>query len=220
MALNVIFASSEAIPFSKTGGLADVAGSLPFALGRLGCNVILILPFYRDTAGSGFDFEDTGLVVNVPLGKESIRPRILKCTKDSMPVYFLKCDEFFDRSGIYGAPEGDYFDNLDRFTFFSRGIMEAAKAIGFKPDVIHCNDWQTGLVAAYLKDAYKDDPFFSGTASLFTVHNLAYQGIFPAELYWKTGLSGTLFTHEGLEFWGKFSTLKAGIVYSDAVNKV
>lgn len=221
MGLNVIFVSPEANPFAKTGGLADVAGSLPLALQRLGCNVALILPYYnRHMEKSGIPVEDTGLQVTAPLGKREITGQILKSEIDGLPVYFIKRDEFFDRSYLYGTPEGDYFDNLERFTFFSRAVLETIRARGFEPDIIHCNDWQTGLIPAYLKNLYKNDLYFSGTATVLTIHNLAYQGLFPPALYDLTGLSPSLYNPEGVEFWGKVNLLKAGIVYADVLTTV
>lgn len=220
MSFSVIIVSPEAIPFSKTGGLADVAGALPVALTKLGCKVALFLPFYRHTAQSKIETEETGLKVTVPLGKREIKAEILKTVRDGLSVYFLKCDEFFDRSYLYGTPEGDYFDNIERFTFFSRGVIEALKARSFQPDIIHCNDWQTALIPAYLKDIYKNDLYFSNTATVFTIHNIAYQGLFPYELYDLTGLNTALFTPDGVEFWGRLNLLKAGIVYSDIITTV
>lgn len=220
MGLNVIIVSSEANPFAKTGGLADVAGALPIALRKLGCKVILFLPYYRHVRESKLEIEQTGLEVTVPIGKREIKAQVLRATSDGVPVYFLKRDEFYDRSNLYGTPEGDYFDNLERFAFFSRGVLEALKARGFEPDVIHCNDWQTGLIPAYLKDSYKNDLYYSKTATVFTIHNLAYQGLFPGKLYDITGLSQDLFHPEGLEFWGQANLLKAGLVYSEILTTV
>lgn len=220
MPLNVIFATSEALPFAKTGGLADVSGALPLALKKLGCKVSLFLPYYREAASRGFKTEPTGIEVIVPVGRRDVRGQVLKASIDGVAVYFIKRDEFFDRSYLYGTPEGDYFDNLERFMFFSRGVIEALRSKAFKPDIIHCNDWQTGLLPAYLMDTYRNEPRFSKVATVFTIHNIAYQGLFPASLYSVTGLSPDLFNPEGLEFWGKLSLLKAGLVYSDVITTV
>ncbi|MBI2399745.1 MAG: glycogen/starch synthase, partial [Deltaproteobacteria bacterium] len=191
MGLTVVIAASEATPFAKTGGLADVAGSLPVALKHLGCRVIVFVPYYREVAQKGFEIEE-----------------------------FLKRDEYFDRGYLYGTPEGDYFDNLERFTFFSRAVLEVIKARDLTPDIIHCNDWQTGLIPAYLKDIYRDESVFAKTASVLTVHNIAYQGQFPASFYDVTGLGAHLFNPEGLEFWGNLNLLKSGIVFADAITTV
>lgn len=220
MGLNIIIASPEAKPFSKTGGLADVAGSLPGALKRLGVNVSLFLPLHRATREAGFALEATGVKVQVPIGKRTIISEVFKSAYSGVPVYFPKCDEYFDRTYLYGTPEGDYFDNLERFAFFSRWTVECAKALRLKPDLIHSNDWQTGLVAAYLRDAHREDKYLSRTATLFTIHNIAYQGLFEGDLFEVLGLKGSVMTHPGLEFWGKINLLKAGIFYSDVITTV
>ncbi|MDP2690668.1 MAG: glycogen synthase GlgA [Deltaproteobacteria bacterium] len=221
MSLNIAVASPEALPFAKTGGLADVAGSLPVALTKLGCSSSLFLPYYRQVDKSGFRIEPAGFDVTVPVGKRDIKSRVYRSDYKGVKVFFLKCDEYFDRSHLYGTPEGDYFDNLERYAFFSRGVCEALKACGgAPPDVIHCNDWQTGLIPAYLRHTYKNDSFFSRTATVFTIHNIAYQGLFAANLFELTNLSPALYQPEGLEFWGKVSLLKSGLAYSDILTTV
>ncbi len=220
MALNVVIASPEVVPFAKTGGLADVAGSLPHALKRLGCKVSVFMPLYREIREKGVEMEATGVEVTVPLGRRTLTGKVCRGETDGIPVYFIKRDEFFDRSYLYGTPEGDYFDNLERFTFFSRAVLEAIKVdkLGVKADIIHCHDWQSALIPAYIKDIYKNS--FPGTKTVFTIHNIAYQGLFPYYLFSYTGLSGKLFSMEGMEFWGKINLLKAGIVFSDIVTTV
>ncbi len=218
MGLKVVIASPEIIPFAKTGGLADVAGSLPLALKRLGCDVTLFMPLYREVVDRGFGTEPTGVQVKIPIGRRTVSADLFKGTTDGVPVYFLKRDEYYDRSYLYGTPDGDYFDNLERFVFFSRGVVEAVVSLGLEPDVIHCNDWQTGLIPAYIMSIYRSS--LPATATLFTIHNIAYQGIFPADFLDLTGLPGEMYTMEGLEFWGKINLLKAGIVYSDIINTV
>lgn len=220
MALDVVFVSPEAAPFAKTGGLADVAGALPVALKASGCNVTLIHPLYRDVRASGARLESAGFEVSVPVGGRLIKAAVFRGDLEDVDVFFVECDEFFDRTRLYGTPERDYFDNLERFSFFSMAALEVIKTGRIKADIIHSNDWQTGLVSAYLKDIYAKDPHFSNTASVFTIHNIAYQGIFPAGQYDITGLSPALFSPEGLEFWGRVSLLKAGITYSDAITTV
>lgn len=220
MALDVVFVSPEAAPFAKTGGLADVAGALPAALKALGCNVTLILPLYRDVRASNARLAHAGLEVSVPVAGRLIKAAVFRGDLDDVDVLFVECDEFFDRTHLYGTDDRDYFDNLERFSFFSRAALEVIKTGRIKADIIHSNDWQTGLVSAYLKDIYAKDPHFSNTASVFTIHNIAYQGIFPAGQYDIIGLSPALFSPEGLEFWGSVSLLKAGITFSDAITTV
>lgn len=220
MGLTVVIAASEATPFAKTGGLADVAGALPVALKHLGCRVIVCMPYYREVAAKGFEIEETGLQVAVNMGRRTVRAEVFLGHQHGVPFYFIKRDEFFDRGYLYGTPEGDYFDNLERFTFFSRAVLEVIKARDLNPDIIHCNDWQTGLIPAYLKDIYRGEAAFSKTATVMTIHNIAYQGQFPANLFDVTGLGYYLFNPEGLEFWGNLNLLKSGIVFSEVITTV
>ncbi|MBI5238187.1 MAG: glycogen synthase GlgA [Deltaproteobacteria bacterium] len=220
MAEDIVFVSPEAAPFAKTGGLADVAGALPVALKALGCNVTLIHPLYREVRASGARLEKADFEVSAPVGERLIKGGVFRGDLEAVDVFFIECDEFFDRTYLYGTEDRDYFDNLERFSFFSRAALEVIKTGRIKADVIHSNDWQTGLVSAYLKDIYAKDPHFANTASVFTIHNMAYQGIFPAGQYNITGLSPALFSPEGLEFWGRVNFLKAGITFSDAITTV
>ncbi|GMR05197.1 MAG: glycogen synthase GlgA [Thermodesulfobacteriota bacterium] len=220
MGLKVVFVASEATPLAKTGGLGDVAGALPAALKALGCEVFTFLPYYREVDLRGIETEPTGVTVEIPIGVRVVSAELYRALSTEVTTYLLKRDEFYDRTYIYGTPEGGYFDNLERYGFFSRGVLEAIKALKIRPDIIHSNDWQTGLVPAYLKDVYKKDKTFVRTASVFTIHNTAYQGTFQAELYGLLGLAPGLFTHDGLEFWGKINLLKAGVAFSDIITTV
>jgi len=218
--LKVFIATPEALPFAKTGGLADVTGALPKVLKGLGQEVTIGMPLYRAVAEGGFEIRPTGCEVSIPLYLREVSAPVLQGSANGIPTYFFKRDEFYDRSYLYGTPDGDYFDNLERFTLLTRGILEALKGLDFKPDIIHCHDWQTGLIPAYLKTLYKNDPFFQGTATLFTIHNIAYQGLFPKSYLPLTGLPYEVFKLEGMEFWGKISLLKAGIVFSELITTV
>lgn len=219
--LRVLFLSSEVTPFAKTGGLADVAGSLPGALKRQGVDVAIAMPLYRITREGGFPTRQLLSDLEVPLGGISLKAHVLEArTKENVPVYLFEREDLFDRPNLYGNSEGDYYDNLERFTFFSRAALLFAKQHGSSPDVIHCHDWQTGLVPAYLKTLYRDDVFYAGTATLFTIHNIGYQGLFPQHKLTACGLPPAAFNLEGLEYWGQISLLKAGIVYADAVTTV
>ncbi len=220
MALSVVFAASEAAPFAKTGGLADVAGALPAELARLGCRVSLFLPMYRASDLSGVMLRRVDVRISVPVGPIAIEPEIHAAEWRGVEVFFIRCDEYFDRSRLYGTPDGDYFDNLERFTFFSRAVVETIRAGGMRVDIVHTNDWQTALVPAYLRDRYTDDPVFANTRTVFTIHNLAYQGLFPADRFPITHLSPQSFTFDRVEFWGQLNLLKAGAVYSDAITTV
>jgi len=218
--LKILIATPEAIPFAKTGGLADVAGVLPKALNGIGMDARIIMPFYRHVQEGNFKPKQTSVQASVPLGLREIDIPVFEAQASGIATYFLKRDEYYDRKYLYTMPEGDYFDNAERFILFSRGIIDAIKKLGFRPDIIHCNDWQTGLIPAYLKTIYKDDPFFSNTKTVFTIHNIAYQGQFPASRFPLTGLPQGVFTQEGVEFWGNMNLLKAGIVFSDIVTTV
>ncbi|MEK7880698.1 MAG: glycogen synthase GlgA [Deltaproteobacteria bacterium] len=218
MALNVVFVSSEIIPFAKTGGLADVAGSLPLALKKLGCNVTLFMPLYREVREKKLMGESTGKHIPVMVGRREVVCELYKSELEGIPVYFLRKDEYFDRSYLYSMPEGDYFDNLDRFVCFSKGVLESLLALGIKPDVIHVNDWQSSLIPAYIKGVY--GYHFADTATLLTIHNIAYQGLFDKEFFDLTGLPPEFYGVDGLEFWDKMSLLKGGIIYSDMVTTV
>jgi starch synthase len=196
--LKVLFASSEVVPFAKTGGLADVAGSLPVALETLGVDVRVITPKYRSMKTEG---KETKMGKNVK-------------------VYLVEHDDYFDRKELYGDKYGDYADNLDRFAFFSKQVLERCIKENFKPDIIHCNDWHTALVPVYLNTIYKYDPFFENTRTLFTIHNIAYQGLFSKDDFPKMGLDWALFHIHYFEFYGSINLMKAGIVYADAVSTV
>ena len=218
--LKVLIATPEAIPFAKTGGLADVAGALPKALNKLDCDARIIMPLYRHVQEGGFELKPTGFGVNVRLGFRDIWASIFKGSVNGITAYFIKRDEYYDRKYLYTTPDGDYFDNAERFILFSRAVVEAIKKLDFKPDIIHCHDWQTGLIPTYLKTVYKNDSFFASTKTVFTIHNIAYQGQFPHSHFHLAGLLQDIFHPEGIEFWGNINLLKAGIVFSDIVTTV
>jgi starch synthase len=220
--LKVLFLSPEIVPFAKTGGLADVAGALPPALRSLGAEVRLALPLYRTIREGGFDIKPIIDSMEIPLGKDTLKAAVKESHLiEGIPVYLIEREDLYDRPHLYGNASGDYYDNLERFSFYAHAVLRLMQAISFRPDIIHCHDWQTGLVPALLKGPYKDNKIFSKTSTVFTIHNLGYQGIFPSEKLASTGLSRDDFFHlEGLEFWGKVSLLKAGIMYSEAVTTV
>jgi len=219
--LNILFATPEAVPFAKTGGLADVAGALPKSLQALGCQVKLIMPYYRLVKDSGLPHQYLGQEIEVPLGDEKLKADIyLGHLNQDIPVYFIGREEFFDREYLYGTAKGDYFDNAERFIFFSRAVLIFCQGMGFSPDIIHHHEWQTGLIPAYLKSVYRNDPLFSRSATTFTIHNIAYQGLFKKEKFGLTGLPPAMYSPEGIEFWERINFMKAGIVYADVINTV
>jgi starch synthase len=216
--MRILFASPEAVPFAKTGGLGDVAGALPRALAKLGAEVFLILPKYRQVEEKKFSLKKTGQVVKVPLGGKTEAGEIW--TTELAPncqVLLVQQDKYYDRDYLYTTPSGDYEDNAERFIFFSRAILEAALVLEIKPDVIQCNDWQTGLTPVYRRTIYKGLAALNNTITAFTIHNLAYQGLFWHYDMPMTNLGWELFTPQALEFYGKINFLKGGIVFADAV---
>jgi starch synthase len=213
--MRILIASPEATPYVKTGGLADVAGALFKEYARMSLQPFLVLPLYRQVR-EHVKLTDTGQRVNVPMGSRRVSGRILSHGASS---YFLECDEFFDRTDLYGTPQGDYPDNAARFTFFARAALEACLALRLEPDVIHCNDWQTGLIPLSMKTLYPSKSF-RGTATIMTIHNLGYQGLFDAAFLPFTGLPAKWFHPEGIEFYGKLNFLKAGLVASDIITTV
>ncbi len=220
--MKILIATPEAVPFAKTGGLADVTGALLSEYREMKEEAYLVMPLYGRVR-ENFKLRDTGLKISVPLGNRKLKGRIFSYDPpeaDKASAYFIECDEFFDREELYGTPRGDYPDNAARFIFFSRGVLEACRTLGFRPDIIHCNDWQTGLLPLYLKTIYSSDKFFDRTASIITIHNLGYQGLFPQSDMPLTGFDRSLFTPEGIEFYGKINFLKAGLISADSITTV
>jgi starch synthase len=226
--LNILFVSSEVEPFAKTGGLADVSGTLPQVIKDQGHEIRIIMPRYGSISERKFKLHDVIRLkdIEVPIGKEkkiaNVNSSFIANVKSKVQVYFLANKELYERPGIYTSPDSkkDYVDNDVRFIFFCRGVLETLKRLGWQPDIIHCNDWQTGLIPAYIKTMYNHDPFFKNIKTVFTIHNLAYQGTFPAAAFDKTGLPEAEFGKEGVEFFGKLNFMKAGLVYSDVITTV
>jgi starch synthase len=223
--LRILFMASEVAPFAKTGGLADVAGALPRALAALGHDVRVLMPKYRGVearAQGPLTLIASG--IRVPLGDRVAEGGLFEGRgPGGVPVYFLAHDHYYDRDGLYGTADGDYWDNCERFVFFARGGLEAVAALGasgWRPQIIHANDWQTGLVPVYLQTLYREHPRLRGLATLFTIHNLAYQGVFWHYDMPMTGLGWDLFTPAGIEFYGRLNFLKGGLVFSDLLTTV
>ncbi len=219
--MKVVFVTSEMTPYAKTGGLADVCGSLPGELVDLGYEVCVVMPRYKKVDSSKFGLKKVVEGLEIPVGSERKFARVYSALhQEKLEVYFIDSAEFFGRDELYGTPHGDYADNDRRFAFFQHGALEFLKIANFKPDILHCHDWQAGLIPVYLKTVYKTDPFFKKTRTIFTIHNLAYQGNFPPDTLPTTGLGWEEFHMERMEFYGKVSFLKGGIVYADAVTTV
>lgn len=223
------------VPFAKTGGLADVTGALPYYLEKLKHRISVFLPLYKQIKESGVKLDPTDVTVDVKVGNRIERgtvwvttlpdshPPLLRSqnygmAKDSkIQVYFIQHDEFYSRPYLYSTSQGDYPDNAERYIFFSRAVIEAIKSLKLKPDIIHCHEWQTALISVYLKTLYKKDPLFKKVKTVFTIHNLAYQGVFEADAMNLTELDKSLFNWKQLEFWGKINFLKGGLVFSDSL---
>jgi starch synthase len=220
--MNIVLIASEVAPFAKTGGLADVAGALPRYLAEQGAAVRVVMPFYRCIAGRAQEFGLTRVLSGVPMDWAGSRKdfSVWESKSGNIAVNFVERREFFDRDGLYGTSVGDYPDNAERFAFFGRACLETVKALGFRPDILHVHDWQSALALAYKKFVYAADPMLAKARSLFTIHNLAYQGLFPRDILARAGLPDSLFNMEDLEFYGRVNFLKAGILYSDAVSTV
>ncbi len=218
--MKILFIASEVAPFAKTGGLADVTGSLPRELKRLGHDVRIVLPFYKTVAKGDFLIRKIRKSVEIPLGGSIFKGLLRHTLYDQIPVYLMENKEFFYRDHLYGGANGDYPDNPVRFAFFCRGVLELLKRMDYRPDVLHCHDWQTALVPIALKYEHADDPFFADTAAIFTIHNLAYQGLFPFEALHDMGLHTSSFSIDRLEYYGKINLMKGGILTSDLVNTV
>jgi len=214
--IKVLMVASEAAPFAKTGGLADVVGALPAALKPFDCEVAVLIPRYRriELTAAKRVYDSLPIWLGGTLYVTSLYQ-----ANAPTPCYFLEAPSLYDRDGYYGDSSGDYPDNAMRFAVLSRAALAVARRV-FRPQILHCHDWQTGLVPVYLKTDFAYDPTFLGMKTLFTIHNLGYQGLFPPGALPQIGLSPSLFNMDGLEFFGKVNFLKGGLVFSDALSTV
>jgi starch synthase len=216
----VIFISSEMYPFSKTGGLGDVLGALPLALKNQGLDVAVITPFYGRLSTTTYPLRL--IHSNCPVGFPwpPVTAEIYTADYHGVPVYFIQRGEYFDRRTYYNTHAGDYFDNCERFIFFCRAAMSFIHLMDGPPALLHCHDWQTALIPAYLHFARRADPFWEQTKSALTIHNLAFQGRFAYRLFLESGLPPEAWNMDGVEFYGDFNMLKAGIAYADLITTV
>ncbi|GER93512.1 starch synthase [hot springs metagenome] len=216
--MTIAIITSEAVPFSKTGGLADVTGALFKEYLKMGIEAFLFVPLYKKTWEMFKErITDTGIEFDIPLGKATRKCKVFSALSN---VFFISNEAYFGRDELYGTPYGDYPDNDQRFSFFSKSVLEAFKRLNIAVDVIHCNDWQTGLIPLYLKTIYSKADVFRKTISVITIHNLGYQGIFPPQTMDITGLGWEFFNMEAVEFYGNVNFLKAGIVGADIITTV
>jgi starch synthase len=216
--MHIAFAASECVPYSKTGGLADVVGALPPALAALGHQVTVYTPLYRQTKLA--QAKTVLRSVTVPFDDRYRFCSIVDGgTHSGVQFYFVDYPPYFDREALYGTSAGDYRDNAERFALFSRAVLEASKFLG-RPNIFHCHDWQTALIPVLLRTVYLEDPAFQDVASVFTIHNMGYQGLFPPEILPLLMLPWDLFTITKLEFYGNVNLLKGALNFADYVTTV
>ncbi len=220
--IKVLIVAGEAVPFAKVGGLADVVGALGKEIGKNNTEVRIVIPKYTIV----YDYIEQNKVrienskdITVQVEDREIKAKIEEVVYEGVVYYFIDSPVHFKRDGIYmdSKTRTDYSDSLERFVFFCKAVLEGTKIFNFKPDIIQCNDWQTGLVPVYLKTLYKLDSFFKDTYSIYSIHNLSYQGIFPVEQFTITGLDWKYFSVNELEYYGHLNLLKGGIVFSDII---
>ena len=218
--LKVLYLSAEVVPFAKTGGLADVAGSLPKAIRALGHDIRVCMPRYGRVDRDKFGLQEVVPSFGVPFDDDEEPARIWQATIGrDVPVYMVDSAKYFDRDGIYMYP-----DDAERFIFFCRAALEMLRQpeIDWQPDVVHCNDWHTAIVPNWLRTLYRDDPFYGGMASVYTIHNLAYQGIFGHRVLEIAGLDeyGFLYHPEVADLAEVVDLMARGIYFADVINTV
>jgi starch synthase len=228
--LQILFVTPEVTPFARTGGLGDVSGALPKALAALGHEVRIVMPLYQAVRDQHLPLRQALVDVRVPHDPGTRIMRVLQAdlpgpphqaaTVSPITVYFIEQEDYFTRPGLYGNESGDYPDNAERFAFFCRAVLALMTRLDWWPDVLHCHDWQTALLAAYKRFLPGLDQRFYTIPLIYTIHNLAYQGIFPAWTMSATGLPWTLFHPDGIEFFGNLNLMKAGLLYADYLTTV
>jgi starch synthase len=226
--LNILFCTSEVTPYSKTGGLADVSNSLPQELNAAGHAVRIITPKYGPLDERKLRIYEIKRLTNieVPIGDKiaicNIKSSFIISPKGKVQVFLLENNEYFGKASPYmNIKTGkDYENNDERFIFFNRAIVQVLGLLGWQPDIIHCNDWQTGLIPAYLKTIHSKDPLLANVKTVFTIHNIAYQGIFSHKSFLKTGLPDSIYNPDGVEYHNQFSFLKTGLMFSDVITTV
>jgi starch synthase len=216
--MHIAFAASECVPFAKTGGLADVVGALPRALAAAGHQVSVYIPRYRQTKLT--DSRTVVRSITVPFDDHYRFCSVVSAgSKSGVDHYFVEYPPFFDRDALYGTSSGDYPDNAERFALFSRAVLEASKILGI-PHIFHCHDWQSALIPVLLKTQYAEDPAFREVGTVFTIHNMGYQGLFPPDTLPLLTLPWDLLTMSKMEFFGNVNFLKGALVFSDFITTV
>jgi len=220
--VKILFAATEAVPFCKTGGLGDVCGALPIELAALDHEVALVIPGFRRALESGQPIEATSEHFSVEIGGRDIAGRFLKSSlpDSDVPVYLVEQSHYFDRPELYRQSGADYQDNCERFIFFSRAVLEAIDRFAPETQIVHCHDWQTGLLPVYLKVLEGSAATLESVASVYTIHNLAYQGSFWHLDMPLTGLDWSYFNHHQLEFYGQLNFMKSALAFADKLTTV
>ncbi len=218
--LHVIYVSPEVSPFAKSGEMADVASSLPKYLSYLGMNVSVVMPKYRRSEIESLPKELVLRELLVPLGKKKTKAQVYKSELGKYDIYFVDNPQYFWRENIYGTGKGEYLDNDERFIFFSRAVLEFLLKTKMPVDILHCNSWPTALIPVFLKTHYSKKNLLKKIATVFTLHNITYQGEFPPETLTLTGLNWNYFNPNQLSLNGRFNFLKAGVIFSDVLNTV
>jgi starch synthase len=219
--LNILMIASECVPYAKTGGLADVVGALPKALHALGHNAVVVMPKYSLIDVNRYGLQSYMNNLGVWMGNTLEWCAVFKAENEGVPIYFIDFDHYFGRWGLYHDSDyNDYLDNARRFGFLTRAALQFCRDTGFEPDIVHAHDWQAALASAYLKIWHWNDPVLGQAASVLTIHNIAYQGVYPASDYDYLGLQWGNFTSDKLEDHGKINYLKGGIQFADVVNTV
>ncbi|MCX7820628.1 MAG: glycogen synthase GlgA [Brevinematales bacterium] len=219
--MNILMAASECSPFAKTGGLADVVGSLPIYLAKMGHDVRVVMPKYGFINFKDYQLKKEIPMLNVWMGNKEEWACVYSTDVKGVKIYFVEFNLYFERNGIYhDSAFNDYEDNPKRFAFLCRAALEICKAINFKPDVLHSHDWQTALLSAYAKVWHWNDPFFYKSVNILTIHNIAYQGIYPKYHYPYLGFGEEFFVPDIFECFGSINFLKAGIFFADYVTTV
>lgn len=217
--MKIAMIASEATPLAKTGGLADVIGTLSVALARLGHRVCVVIPGYRSALQASARLSPAPIAYSVTVGDRPQQAAI--CTAalgEDIPVYLIRADPYFDREHLYGGPTGDYADNAERFAFFSRAALELVRREG--ADIIHCHDWQTALAVVFLKVQKERYPELASARNVFTIHNLGFQGIFPQSTWPLLQLEPAYFTPRFLEYYGSVNFLKGALIFADKITTV
>ena len=217
--MKIAMIASEITPFAKTGGLADVIGTLSVDLERLGYEICVVAPAYRSAMQGNFDLRETGMALSLPFSDRQRDATVFETSiGKKVPVYLIRADPYFDREFLYGTPSGDYSDNAERFIFFSRAALEVLRH--HPVDVVHCHDWQGALAAVFLKVEPARYIETAAAKIILTIHNLGFQGVFGPPVWPLLNLDRTYFTPQFLEYYGNVNFLKGGLIFADKITTV